>query len=330
MHSLSARPLTRLDVHGDHPDPHAIARAGAVLRHGGLVALPTETVYGLGANAWDAAAVRRIFEAKGRPADNPLIVHFAAAEQLAQVTATITPLARALADRFWPGPLTIVLDAAAGLPSVTTGGLRTVAVRVPGHAVARAVIEAAGVPVAAPSANRSGRPSPTTAEHVVADLGDRIDLLIDAGPTGLGLESTVVDARGALPVILREGALTREQLGVGPAPPVPDAPSPGTRYRHYAPTCAVEIVAPAHLAARAQTLAGQGLRAGVVAPDRCRVEGAVSVIRFADVDELARGLYGAFRDAEAAELDVLLCSAVPETGVGRAVMDRLRRAAAAG
>jgi L-threonylcarbamoyladenylate synthase len=323
-------PLTRLDVRGDHVDPLVISRAGAVLRNGGLVALPTETVYGLGANAWDAAAVRRIFQAKGRPADNPLIVHLAAAEQLAQVVATITPLARTLTDRFWPGPLTVVLDAAAGLPSVTTGGLHTVAVRVPGHPVARAVIQAATVPVAAPSANRSGRPSPTTADHVMADLADHVDLLIDAGPTGLGLESTVVDARGASPIVLREGALSREQLGVGPSAPVSDAPSPGTRYRHYAPTCAIEIVAPANLAARAQALTSQGLRAGVVAPARCHVDSAVSVIRFADVDELARGLYGAFRDAEAADLDVLLCSAVPEIGVGRAVMDRLRRAAGAG
>src|ERR687898_856216 len=221
-------PLTRLDVRGDHVDPLVISRAGAVLRNGGLVALPTETVYGLGANAWDAAAVRRIFQAKGRPADNPLIVHLAAAEQLAQVVATITPLAR------------------------------TLAVRVPGHPVARAVIQAATVPVAAPSANRSGRPSPTTADHVMTDLADHVDLLIDAGPTGLGLETTLVDARGASPVVLREGALSREQLGVGPSAPVPDAPSPGTRYRHYAPTCAIEIVTPANLAARAQALTNQG------------------------------------------------------------------------
>jgi L-threonylcarbamoyladenylate synthase len=329
MHPPTERALTRLRVRSDHPDPRVIARAGAVLRRGGLVALPTETVYGLGANARDATAVERIFHAKGRPADNPLIVHLSATEQLGQVTAAITPLARALAERFWPGPLTVVLEAAADLPAVTTGGLRTVAVRVPSHEVARAVIAAAGVPVAAPSANRSGRPSPTTADHVATDLGDRIDLLIDAGPTGVGLESTVVDARGPRPVIYREGAVTREQLGVEIAPSTPDAPSPGTRYRHYAPACAVEIVAPAQLAARARTLAGQGLRTGVVAPARCQVGDAVSVVRFADVDELARGLYGAFRDAEAADLDVLLCSAVPETGVGRAVMDRLRRAASA-
>jgi L-threonylcarbamoyladenylate synthase len=327
MHLLGSPSAAHLRISAERPDPHAIARAAAVLRRGGLVALPTETVYGLGANARDAAAVRRIFEAKGRPADNPLIVHLAATGQLAQVTTTITTLARSLADRFWPGPLTVVLDAAPDLPQVTTGGLQTVAVRVPAHPIARAVIEAAGVPVAAPSANRSGRPSPTTAQHVLTDLRDRIDLVLDAGPTGLGLESTVVDARGTTPVVLREGAVTREQLGVGPAAPVPDAPSPGTRYRHYAPACAIEIVTPAHLEVRARTLAGHGLRVGVVAPAGCDVPAAVSVSSFTDVDELARGLYGAFRDAETAGLDVLLCSAVPETGLGRAIMDRLRRAA---
>lgn len=329
MHLLSRASPTRLVVSADHPDPRVVARAGAVLRRGGLVALPTETVYGLGADARDAAAARRIFAAKGRPPDNPLIVHLAAVEQLTQVAATVTPLARSLAERYWPGPLTVVLEAAADLPPVTTGGLRTVAVRVPGHVVARAVIAAAGVPVAAPSANRSGRPSPTTAEHVVADLGDRIDLLIDAGPTGLGLESTVVDARGTVPVVLREGAVTREQLGVGPTSPAADVPSPGTRYRHYAPACVVEIVTPAHLEARARALAGQGRRVGVIAPERCDVPAALSVSSFADIDDLARGLYGAFRDAEAAGIEVLLCSAVPETGLGRAVMDRLRRAAEA-
>lgn len=329
MHSVRARSFTRLDIRGDHPDPHAIARAGAVLRRGGLVALPTETVYGLGANATDAAAVQRIFQAKGRPADNPLIVHLATPDQLDQVTSTITPLARRLVDRFWPGPLTIVLDAAADLPTVTTGGLSTVAVRVPAHPVARAVIEAAGVPIAAPSANRSGRPSPTTADHVAADLGESIDVLVDAGPTGLGLESTVVDGRGLQPVVFREGAVTREQLGVDAAPLMLDSPSPGTRYRHYAPTCAVEIVAPAHLEVRAQELANQGLQTGAVAPIDCPVGAAVPMIMFTDTDELARGLYSAFRAAEAAGIDVLLCSAVQETGMGRAIMDRMRRAAAA-
>ena len=327
MQPLRARPLRRLHIDPGAPDPQAVARAAAVLRHGGLVGLPTETVYGLGANAEDADAVRRIFAAKGRPADNPLIVHLASMDELSRVCPSITPLARGLAERFWPGPLTIVLDASPDLPAVTTGGLSTVAVRVPDHAVARAVIEAAGVPVAAPSANRSGRPSPTTADHVAADLAAHLDVLIDAGPTGLGLESTVVDGRGSHPRIYREGAVTREDLGVSAVPTTPDAPSPGTRYRHYAPACPIEILAPAELQDRARVLAGQGRRAGVVAPARTPIGGALSIVSFADVDELARGLYGAFRDAEAAHVDVLLCSAVPETGVGRAVMDRLRRAA---
>jgi L-threonylcarbamoyladenylate synthase len=152
-------------------------------------------------------------------------------------------------------------------------------------------------------------------------------VLLDAGPTGLGLESTVVDARGTEPRIYREGAVTREDLGVSAVLVTPDAPSPGTRYRHYAPACPIEIVAPGELEARARVLAGQGMRAGAVAPARTPIDGALSIISFADVEELARGLYGAFRDAEAAHVDVLLCSAVPETGVGRAVMDRLRRAA---
>jgi len=328
MHATGERAQRRLAITDVERDRSAITRAGAVLRTGGLVALPTETVYGLGANAHDPAAVRRIFAAKGRPADNPLIVHLADAAQLDTVAAAVTPLARSLTARFWPGPLTIVVDAAATLPSVTTGGLATVAVRVPDHAVARAVIAAAGVPVAAPSANRSGRPSPTTADHVATDLGDRIDLLIDGGPTGLGVESTVVDARGALPVVYREGALTREQLGPALQGEGPTTPSPGSRYRHYAPSCAVEIVELDQLVARVDAVTAKGLRAGTVAPSQVRIGAAVSIAGFRDVDELARDLYRALRDAEAADVDVLLCTAVPEIGVGRAVMDRLRRAAA--
>lgn len=319
----------RLTVGAHDVDRDVAAAAGAALRDGRLVAFPTETVYGLGADAWNAAAVRRIFAAKGRPPDNPLIVHLASADALPTVAAAITPLARRLAARFWPGPLTLVLDAAPELPSETTGGLTTVAVRVPDHAVAHAVLAAAGVAVAAPSANRSGRPSPTTAEHVAADLGDRVDLLVDAGPTGVGVESTVVDARGTRPVVFRDGAVTRELLGDACSDVSPAAPSPGSRYRHYAPTCPVEVVAADALAARATALARRGLLPGVVTPHGQRVPDAVEIARFSDVEELARELYGALRRAETAGVDVLLCSAVPEVGVGRAVMDRLRRAATA-
>lgn len=327
MQPLRTRGFTRIRIDVDAPDPRDIARAAAVLRHGGLVALPTETVYGLGANAVDATAVRRIFAAKGRPADNPLIVHLAAAEELPRVCLSITPLARDLAERFWPGPLTIVLEASPDLPTVTTAGLRTVAVRVPDHPVARAVIAAAGVPVAAPSANRSGRPSPTTADHVAADLAGELDVLIDAGPTGVGLESTVVDARGSTPVIYREGAVTREDLGVFDTAARPDAPSPGTRYRHYAPRCPIEILAPEDVAPRVRELARHGVRTGAVAPGGCAVDVAVPITTYTDVGDLARGLYDAFRAAEAAPIDVLLCTSVPEVGIGRAVMDRMRRAA---
>ncbi|HVL98743.1 MAG TPA: L-threonylcarbamoyladenylate synthase, partial [Egibacteraceae bacterium] len=232
-----------LRVERDRPAPAAIASAAAVLRAGGLVAFPTETVYGLGADARREDAVRAVFAAKGRPADNPLIVHVADAAGLGAVAASVPPLAARLAERFWPGPLTLVVDAAPAVPAVTTGGLATVAVRVPDHPVALALLRAADLPVAAPSANRSGRPSPTTGAHVVEDLAaSGVALLLDAGPSGIGIESTVVDARGAAPVVLREGAISREDLG-GALVAQGSPASPGTRYRHYAPACRVELVA---------------------------------------------------------------------------------------
>jgi L-threonylcarbamoyladenylate synthase len=226
---------TLVTVDPADPDDHALAPAAQALRAGGLVAFPTETVYGLGANALDAVAVGGIFVAKERPADNPLIVHVPDADAAWRVTDRKTPLAERLAARFWPGPLTLVLDAARSVPGETTAGLATVAVRVPDHPVARALLRAGSVPVAAPSANRSGRPSPTTARHVLDDLGDRVDVIVDGGPCVVGVESTVVDARGETPVVLREGAITREHLEVAPdGPPGDLRVSPGTRHRHYA------------------------------------------------------------------------------------------------
>lgn len=311
------------------PSEQDLAEAGAVLRAGGLVAFPTETVYGLGANACDAVAVAGVFSAKGRPADNPLIVHVASLDAAADVTAWISPLARRLAERWWPGPLTLVLEADPRLPAVTTGGLATVAVRVPAHRVARALLRAAGVPLAAPSANRSGRPSPTTAQHVLDDLGDALAMVVDGGPCDLGVESTVVDARGDMPIVLREGAVTREQLGV-PDLDDPEADlsaSPGTRYRHYAPACRVELVAPGDGVARASLLAAHGSRAGLIGFSAAEAPAeTVAVVK--DAADLARRLYGSLRTAESAGLDVVVVEAVAEVGIGRAVMDRLRRAAA--
>jgi L-threonylcarbamoyladenylate synthase len=244
------------------PEAATIARAAALLAAGALVAFPTETVYGLGADARREEAVARIFAAKGRPADNPLIVHVAAAAALDDLASELTPAARLLAARFWPGPLTLVVDAAAGIaPAVRAGG-DTLAVRVPDHPVALALLRAFGGPVAAPSANRSGRPSPTRAADVLADLRGAVAAVLDAGPTAVGVESTVVDAR-ALPLrVLREGGVTREALAavLGPEALLPPGAaesgpvlSPGLRHRHYAPRCRVSLVAaeewPAALAA---------------------------------------------------------------------------------
>jgi L-threonylcarbamoyladenylate synthase len=304
----------------------ALDEAAATLRRGGLVAFPTETVYGLGADARDPRAVERVFAVKGRPADNPLIVHLADASWLPRVVREVTPLAQELAARFWPGPLTLVLDAVDGLPAITTGGHPTVGVRVPDHPVAQRLIELADLPVAAPSANRSGRPSPTTARHVVEDLGGDIDAVVDGGASIVGLESTVVDARGPRPIVLREGAVTREELaapaGTG------RAASPGSRYRHYAPTCRVLVTAPDEVADRCRDLTASGARVGAVVPAATAVPPGVTVVARVDgTPDLAARLYGTFRDAEGANLDVLVVSAVEEAGLGRAVMDRLRRAA---
>lgn len=301
--------------------------AGQLLRSGRLVAFPTETVYGLGANALDPTAVRRVFDVKERPADNPLIIHVPNVSGLEGLVRDVPPLAHRLAGEFWPGPLTMVLDARSGVPEITTGGLTTVAVRVPDHPVAIALLGEASVPVAAPSANRSGRPSPTTAAHVMADLGGRIDAVVDGGRCVFGIESTVVDVRGDQPIVLREGAVTREDLGItghaGDAAAI--HASPGTRHRHYQPNCRVQIAAAGAAAATAAGLAEGGARVGLLATSDPPPDVA-ALGRFDHPGELAAMLYAAFRDGEEVGLDVIVVEAVPEIGVGRAVMDRLRRA----
>jgi L-threonylcarbamoyladenylate synthase len=306
-----------------------LERAGQLLRSGRLVAFPTETVYGLGANALDPMAVQAVFDVKERPADNPLIVHVPEVADLRLMVRELPPLALRLADDFWPGPLTMVLDARPGVPAITTGGLDTVAIRVPDHPVAIALLRAAAVPIAAPSANRSGRPSPTTAAHVMADLAGRIDAVVDGGRCVFGIESTVVDVRGEQPIVLREGAVTREELGISSHTDhgADVHASPGTRHRHYQPNCRVEIAPAGEAAAAAARLAADGVSVGMLAttdppPD------VAGLGRFEDAGALATKLYAALRDGEEARLDVIVIEAVPEVGVGRAVMDRLRRASA--
>lgn len=328
--------------------PDDLARAADLLRAGELVAMPTETVYGLAVRADDADAVARLFAAKGRPADNPLIVHVADVADVERVAATITPLARTLLARFAPGPLTVVLEARDDLPRAVTGGLDTVAVRIPDDPVARTLLRLADVPLAAPSANRSSRPSPTSAAHVLDDLDGRIAAVVDAGPTRLGLESTVVDARGTVPHVLREGGLDREALATvatehgatehstgGRGEDAGAARAPGTRHRHYAPRVPVHVVAAGDGPAHARTLAEEGGRVGLVAVRTAGTappqgDALVEVLAVpADAAALASDLFALLRRAEAAGLAALVVEAVPEVGIGRAVMDRLRRAAEA-
>jgi len=304
-------------------DAAAIARAGEMLRAGRLVAFPTETVYGLGADATNDRAVASIFAAKGRPTFNPLIVHvpdLAAAEAIAE----FTPLARKLAHAFWPGALTLVLPRkpAAKISFLASAGLDTIALRIPSGAVAQQLLKAAGVPIAAPSANRSGRVSPTRAKHVAADFGDAIDLILDGGPTKLGLESTVIGFNCTTPVLLRPGAVPREDIEklAGPlAAADENISSPGQLASHYAPHAALRLDArDAH--------PDEALLAfGPDVPQGARIVRNLSTK--GDLTEAAANLFAMLRalDAQAAKIAVM---PIPHTGLGEAINDRLRRAAA--
>jgi L-threonylcarbamoyladenylate synthase len=305
----------------------AIAAAAAALRDGRLVAFPTETVYGLGADATNARAVAAIFEAKGRPRFNPLIAHVADAEDAARF-AVLGPQARALAAAFWPGALTLVVKKRPDCPiaDLATAGLDTVALRVPSHPVARALIRAAGRPIAAPSANRSGHVSPTTAAHVEADLGDKIAMILDDGPCAIGVESTVVDISGTAPTLLRAGGVTREAieqvLGTSLASTIADEErpvSPGQLASHYAPRAAVRLNA-----AAAQS--GEAFLAfGPAAPDHSGP--MVNLSASGDLIEAAANLFAALRELDASGAATIAVMAIPATGLGEEINDRLRRAA---
>ncbi|HIS03736.1 MAG TPA: threonylcarbamoyl-AMP synthase [Candidatus Pullichristensenella avicola] len=325
------------------PTPEALSRAGEWLRAGEVVGFPTETVYGLGANALDAAAVEKIFAAKGRPGDNPLIVHICAAEELAPlIAAEPGPQARALMDAFWPGPLTLIFPKSEKVPARVTAGLDTVAVRMPSHPVARALIEAAGVPIAAPSANRSGRPSPTTAADVLEDMNGRVPLILDGGPCQVGVESTVVDLTGGVPRVLRPGGVTRAQiaavasaceidhavlnpLGAGEKPR-----SPGMKYKHYAPQGEVTVFRGAHAVENILRRydASQDALILCLENDLPRFGARRCLSLGPDAESMAARLFLALREADRMGAKTILCEAVEPVGVGLAVMNRLLRAAA--
>ncbi len=306
---------------GEPYDNDGITRAAAILRAGGLVAFPTETVYGLGADAANPDALHRLYAVKGRPADHPVIVHLAAAAQLDDYASELPEIARALAHACWPGPLTLVVRRRAGaVADAATGGRDTVGLRVPDHPLALALLRAFSGGVAAPSANRFGKVSPTTAQHVRDDLGADVDMVLDGGPCRVGVESTIVDVTSAVPVILRVGGVSEERLAAIVGARLDrrtsgEVAAPGTLPSHYAPNARVEIVGPDAVTARAEALRATGLRVGVLEP-------------LATIEDDARDLYRRLRDADARGLDVLLVVPPPDAGLGAAVLDRLRRAAA--
>lgn len=328
-----------LAVSSSAPEPELIRRTAAVLRGGGLVAFPTETVYGLGANALDAAACARIFAAKGRPANNPIIVHVADIESARQIASTWPEIADLLARRFWPGPLTLVLPKSGQVPSVVTAGGPTVAVRVPAHPVALALLREAGIPIAAPSANRSTQLSPTCADHVLQGLDGRIDLLLDGGPASGGLESTVMDVSRHPPVLLRPGLISSAELEavvgtlvlLNAALPLHEMtlPSPGMLPRHYAPHTPLVCVEGdgteevAQRRARGQRVAW--VRFGKSDGEAGAAERLVEMP--GEAAPSAARLYAVLHELDAALLDVIVVEMPPDAPAWAAIWDRLRRAA---
>ncbi len=319
---------------------HDVERAGEILRAGGLVAIPTETVYGLAADALNGNAVKKIFAAKGRPSDNPLIVHISGFSQLAPLVKEVPEAAKRLAQAFWPGPLTIILEKSALVPMETSGGLDTVAVRMPRHPAARAVIEAAGVPLAAPSANLSGRPSPTSFAHVREDLTGRVDALLDGGPCDVGVESTVITLAGDVPRVLRPGGVTLAQLRavLGQAELDPavlhslregaKASSPGMKYKHYAPKAEVTLVDASPEEFAAYVNERKGGWALCFQEDLPFVEGpAISLGSRYDGGGQARRLFGALLELDKKGAQTAFAHCPSRSGVGLAVYNRLLRAA---
>ncbi|MBN8201984.1 L-threonylcarbamoyladenylate synthase [Bacillus sp. NTK034] len=333
-----------VDNNVDKEDSYSqFSQAADLLKNNEVVAFPTETVYGLGGNAENDEAVRKIFEAKGRPSDNPLIIHIADKAQLDAFVTEIPQNAQALMDQFWPGPLTLIFNHKEGVLShYATADLSTVAVRMPDHPVALELLEKAGLPIAAPSANRSGRPSPTTADHVWEDLNGRIAGLVDGGPTGVGVESTVLDCTGEVPVILRPGGITREQLEevvgkVSVDPALADesqAPkSPGMKYRHYAPDAPLYLVEGTRedIQHFVEDKKQEGLSVGVLTTSEnlefYHADFIYACGQREKLETVASSLYEALRYFNTTDADIIFCEMFPGEGVGHAIMNRLMKAA---
>ena len=335
--------------HFTQEDKRHLREAADIIRAGGLVAFPTETVYGLGANALDERAAAKIYEAKGRPSDNPLIAHISSLQELEPLIARFPEAGRRLAEAFWPGPVTIIFEKSGQVPYGTTGGLETVAVRMPSDPTASELIRLSGVPVAAPSANLSGRPSPTRAGHVRQVMAGRIDLILAGGPVGIGLESTIVDVTEEIPVLLRPGAVTmemlRELLGevridpaiLGPVGADTRPRAPGMKYRHYAPRAELTLVegGSAAVTRRIRELVDerqrQGCRVGVICTDETKGSYPRGLVRSigarSDERSVARNLYAVLREFDDLGAEYIYSEKFSDEQLGQAIMNRLNKAA---
>ncbi len=326
----------------------ALERAGSILRGGGLVAFPTETVYGLGGDALNPESSKKIYAAKGRPSDNPLIVHVADMEAVAGIVKEIPEAARKLSDAFWPGPLTMIMNKSDKVPYETTGGLDTVAIRMPNNKIALELIRQSGGYIAAPSANTSGRPSPTVARYCVEDLSGKIEMIIDGGQVGIGLESTIVDLTSEKPMILRPGYITREMLeGVlgtvdidrtiidGNSKERPKAP--GMKYRHYAPKGELTIVEGSqddvvtYINDRARAARAEGKRVGIIGTDATKSLYVADVVKSVGNRQkeatIAHELFKVLREFDDEDMDIMFSESFDDSGIGQAIMNRLLKAA---
>ena len=333
----------------EHVRDEELLEAAEIIRRGGLVAFPTETVYGLGGNALDEDAAKKIYAAKGRPSDNPLIAHVSCPEEVEPLVEYMPEAGKKLMEAFWPGPLTMIFPKSSRVPYGTTGGLETVAVRMPSDPVANRLIALAGVPIAAPSANTSGRPSPTTADHVWQDMNGRIDMIIDGGPVGIGVESTIVDVSGDVPTLLRPGAITMEMLRetvgrveIDPAiqaPPSADLrpKAPGMKYRHYAPHADLQLIegetdkVVETINALVQEKLAEGKKVGVICTDETRDRFPLGEVRSvgarAKQETIAHNLFAVLREFDDLDVDCIYSESFSKDHLGQAIMNRLTKAA---
>ncbi|WP_367567003.1 L-threonylcarbamoyladenylate synthase [Lacrimispora sp.] len=335
----------------EHPEEELLKKPAEILKNGGLVAFPTETVYGLGANALNEEAAKKIYEAKGRPSDNPLIAHIADFDDLIPLVSQVPESGKKLMEAFWPGPLTLIFPKSGLVPYGTTGGLDTVAVRMPADPIANALIRLAGVPVAAPSANTSGRPSPTTADHVWQDMNGKIDMILDGGAVGIGVESTIIDVSGEEPVILRPGAVTQEMassilgqeihldpaIATGPMKAKVKPKAPGMKYKHYAPKAELTLVE-GEMKDVVKTInrlveerLSKGFRVGIICTEETRESYPHGIVRSLGIrtkeETLAHSLYSVLREFDDLEADYIYSESFSKDHLGQAIMNRLVKAA---